>query len=234
MTRIPIPLALALSASVVVGCVQRDTSAPEASAGKPAPAAATVEPGAGDATATFRPPSDGRLTTASVERFIAVQKRVSELAAAVRLEGGKPPADAVAQLAGADVRAAMELGYDPGEYRWVGEKVAEALGKPAEGMNVEGVLMGLNTAALESLEARRAETTNDAERARLSQEIARMKADLDRRQAAAQPDQKASSSAVLEDNRKVLEPFRAALSALAAVPPGGLPKVAIATKPSAR
>jgi hypothetical protein len=225
---------LALCASLVVGCGKRDASAPEASATKPAPAAATAAPGTGDTTAAFRPPSDGRLTTASVERYLAIQKRVSELAASVRLEDGKGAADAVAKLAGADIRAAKELGYDPGESRWVGEKVAEALGSPADGMNVEGVLKGLNAATLEGLEARRAEAASDAERARLSQEIARMKADLDRRQAAAQPDQKASSSAVLEDNRKLLEPFRAALSALAAVPPSGLPKVAIATKPSAR
>jgi transposase-like protein len=137
--------------------------------------------------------------------------------------------DAVAQLATADLRAARELGYDPGEYRWVRQKVAEALGGPGEGMNIEGVLKNLTAATLESLEARRAEATDPAERARLAEEIARMKPGLDRA-AAPRPAQKASA---LADNRKLLESFRAQLSPPQGPAPGQLPKVAIDTKPSA-
>lgn len=235
MRRIPIPpvLALALLVSAAAACVPRDSRAPQPSTAQPAPAGLTAEPKAGD-VAVFRPPSDGRLTTTSVERYLAVQKRASELTAGVRLESGKPPGDAVAQLATADFRAAQELGYDASEYRWVRERVREALGGPAESMNIDGVLKGLNAAALESLEARRAETEDPSERARLGEEIARIKTDLDRRSATPGPDQKPSSPSALEHNRKVIEPFQAQLSHLEAAAPDQLPKIAIATKPAAR
>ena len=220
------PLAIALAMSIVAGCLKREHGAPAAAATR---APATVQPKVGEATAVFRPPSDGRLTTGSVERYIAVQKRASELAKGVRLGEGLPPGDAVAQLATADFRAAQELGYDPGEYRWVRETVAEALGAPAESMNVDGVLNNLTAATVGSLEAQRAETQDFAERVRLGDEIARIKAGHDRRDGATAI--RSSNPAVLEDNRKLLEAFRAQLQSAEGPAPGQLPKVAIASKP---
>jgi hypothetical protein len=62
----------------------------------------------------YKPPADGRLTRRQVKMYLAVQGREQALR-----RGG-------ADGATAGLRAAHELGYNPQEYAWVRDRVADA------------------------------------------------------------------------------------------------------------
>jgi hypothetical protein len=102
----------------------------------------------------FVPRADGRLEAAQVEMYLAVKRRALTLVEEGRA-GTKPAADAKTNptaalaLAGAELRAAELLGYDPAEYRWVRERVAEASVLPSA-VALDGVAALVQTAALES------------------------------------------------------------------------------------
>lgn len=98
-----------LLAAFGMGACAEPGEAPPPGDPAPAPLLEAVE------SAEFEPPADGRLTAEQVERYLRVRKRGRELR-----EAGDPDAGATAEL-----RAAVELGVNPKEVRWVEERVRE-------------------------------------------------------------------------------------------------------------
>lgn len=71
--------------------------------------------------ALYAPPGNGRLTDRQVRMYLEVKERgrtIRRVAAQDRAEEGG--------LAISDLRAALELGHNPKEFTWVGERIAEA------------------------------------------------------------------------------------------------------------
>jgi hypothetical protein len=147
----------------------------------------------------FKTPPDGKLVARQVEMYITVQRRALELAGESPLGvEEKPAVEKLADLATADLRAAVELGYDTNEYRWVKEKVIEAgLGIMAD--SLDSSMKVVESASLQGLENLRGETTSREEPARLDEEVAGAKAD---------------ERAALTHNRRLLEQYREQLAAL--------------------
>jgi hypothetical protein len=202
-------VAVSLTLSGTLGCARRE------SASDRPPAATTVEAKTSTEPRAFRPPPDGRLTAGQVERYITVQKETAAAAAGLRLEDATSAAAQLADLATADLRAAKKLGWDAGEYRWVKETVAVAR-VPGAGMQLDGLVKTLTAASVEGLESVREQTKDPREKARLSEEIARIKAGTG-----------SGREAAFAENRKLLERYRDQLDSLVQVQ---LPQVAIAPK----
>ncbi|HEY5907488.1 MAG TPA: hypothetical protein VIZ31_05550 [Vicinamibacteria bacterium] len=147
----PVAFRLAALALVLAGASCR--SAPEPAVHRqasPPPSLAKVL----EVKRPFVPPADGRLEPAQVEMYLAVQRRAWTLVEGDRA-GTKPAAEAKTNptaalaLAGAELRAAELLGYDPAEYRWVRDRVAEASVLPSAAA-LDGLAALVQTAALES------------------------------------------------------------------------------------
>jgi hypothetical protein len=161
-----------------------------------------------------------------VERYLAVQERAARLSTGASLPADRTAAvERLTELAAIDLRAATELGYDAGEYRWVRDAVLKARGagwSPAAATFVKGFA----TQATAALEKKRDETTDPAEKARLQEEITRL------RGAAAGGNPTGAGSAsedpAVAANRQLLEQYRARLDALVSAT---LPKVASGSAP---
>lgn len=211
-------IASSLLLSGTLGCAQR-----EPVSDRP-PASASVEAKASAEPRAFRPPPDGRLTAEQVERYIAVQKKTAEAAAAVRLDDAKSAAAQLADLATADLRAAQKLGWDVDEYRWVKERVAAAR-VPGGGMKLDGLVKNLTAASVKGLESVRDQTDDPREKARLNEEITRMKAGPAVAREAGR--REGSEDSAFAENRKLLERYRDQLDTFVQV---DLPQSAIAPK----
>src|SRR6185295_13365882 len=66
----------------------------------------------------YRPPSDGRLTERQVRIYLDVRRREQKIR---EIAAKDVPASVTA-----DLRAAVELGYNPKEYSWIEDRVREA------------------------------------------------------------------------------------------------------------
>jgi hypothetical protein len=211
-------VAVSLMLSGTLGCARRESASDRPPAATTVAAKTSAEPRA------FRPPADGRLTAGQVERYIAVQKETAEAAAALRLDDATSVAAQLADLATADLRAAQKLGWDAGEYRWVKETVAVAR-VPGAGMQLDGLVKSLTAGSVEALESVRDQTKDPREKARLREEIARIKAGPGFGREAGRGE--GSEDSAFAENRKLLERYRDQLDSSVQVQ---LPQVAIAPK----
>jgi hypothetical protein len=195
----PAAIVLAVVAASGTRCARRTAPPPPPAAPVPAPVAATLRE-------KFRPPAEGRLTALQVEEYLAVQDR---LRLDRRRGRSAAPGDAL-ELVPADVAAARERHLNVEEYTWVKERVLEA---DAALMTVR-----LNTSVLAMLEktiaelkARRAAAPDEGSRKLLSEQLAQFEVEADR----TRRESHEKESDVVRVNMKVIEPYRARLSAAA-------------------
>lgn len=176
--------ALAISA-----CQSGANNQPTTSAAQPAQApAADGSSGGSDRARSFVPPSDGKLTAAQVEQYLAVRRRAVEI-----VKEGKPstPVAMLISFPPAEARAAGELGRDLAEYRWVQARIAEA-SAPELPAGAADVLKAIEASAVKS-----------------SAELQKAATDEHRTAAPA-----AADAAAIAYNRGVLDPFRTELAAV--------------------
>ena len=188
---------LTLPAAWSIGCA-RHAEPP------PPPAAAT--PVAAAPRETFRPPADGRLTSRQVEEYLAVQDRLT----LDRRRDRVPPGSDALELVSSDVAAARERRLNVEEYTWVKERVLEA---EAALMTVRlnaSVLAMLDRTVAE-LKARRSSAADEGSRKLLGEQLAQFEAEADR----TRRESREKEPDVVRANMKVLEPYRARLSAAA-------------------
>lgn len=168
---------------------------------------------------SFEPPADGRLTAAQVEMYTSVIARAGHIreVAAGELEENLAEGERGAALSGfratlrglgglghlvtAELRAAQELGHDPGEYEWVRERVLEAETAAAE----RDVWAGADVEDLALLRAQR----RVAEDAEWQRELDRRIAEL---RAAAPPAEEVLGPA-LAHNLALVERYRDSIDA---------------------
>lgn len=137
----------------------------------------------------YEPPSDGELSEAQVEMYLAVQERavkirqvtgdrLREQEAERQGEGDAPGfMDAMRAMGEAsdfltaDIRAAQELGHNTAEYQWVQEQVMEAqVAKMGREAQAQFGAMGQEFATM--MEQQLANTTDAEQRAAIEQQLA--------------------------------------------------------------
>jgi hypothetical protein len=136
----------------------------------------------------YQPPADGRLSGRQVEMYLDVRWREQKIreVALKNLKSKENQAKAekrkvgffeamkavgdVADVATADLRAALELGYNPKEYSWIKERVLEAqMLQTTKALNQQ-MAQGQQS-ALKMLEDQRKVATDDAQRAAIDRQI---------------------------------------------------------------
>lgn len=117
------------------------------------------------ARATYQPPADGRLTEKQVRMYLDVKSRAREIRAALPVAPGpQEPA------ATADLRATLELGYNPKELSWIQERVLEAW-IALRGQELDRKIAESRTQMLRDLEAQLKGATDPRQRQELEQQI---------------------------------------------------------------
>jgi hypothetical protein len=117
------------------------------------------------AKARYAPPADGRLSEVQVRMYLEVKERGRR----IREVAAKDPRAAGGELA--DLRAALELGRNPKEFTWVGERIAEA--HEAEAVSALEARVGKSREAyLAMLEEERKAAADAAQRAEIDRQIA--------------------------------------------------------------
>ena len=160
-----------------------------------------VRPGAVARPRAYVPPADGRLVEAQVGRYVAfLQNRA-------RLGGGD--AEIRGESVGdRDSEAARSLGLNPGEVRWVGQKVLDARlhieERDAAARNLETY-----RTTLASLQKALAASTDAATRSTVARQIA----DLERESAEAERSLRRPTEPALAANEALVRRFRIELDA---------------------
>jgi hypothetical protein len=112
------------------------------------------------AKARYAPPANGRLVDGQVRMYLEVKER----GWTIREAGGEL----------ADLRAALELGHNPKEFTWVGERIAEA--KEAEAVSALEARVGKSRGEyLAMLEEERKAATKAAQVAEIDRQIEEFK-----------------------------------------------------------
>ena len=135
----------------------------------------------------YHPPADGQLTDAQVKMYFDVRQREQKIRQvafrsfqesgafvdALTTVGDHPNVADVADVATADLRAALELGYNPKEYQWVRERVLEAqMQETAQALSQQIAAGRQQVLAL--FERRRQEATDPVEKAEIERQIAEL------------------------------------------------------------
>lgn len=156
-----------LCAAVLAGCARE--AAEEKGAGKTR-RLSTAEVMAQVAKAAYQPPADGRLTEEQVRKYLEVKRRARQGRTA------EPPAeDSEEPSAAADLRAALELGYNPKEIGWVQERVQEAW-IALRGQELDRKIAESRNQMIRELEARLQSATDPKQKAELEKQIAEIRA----------------------------------------------------------
>lgn len=156
-----------LCAAVLAGCARE--AAEEKEAGKPR-RLSTAEVMAQVAKAAYQPPADGRLTEEQVRKYLEVKRRARQDRTAE-----PPPEDSEEPSAAADLRAALELGYNPKELSWVQERVLEAW-IALRGQELDRKIAESRNQMIRDLEARLQSATDPKQKAELEKQIAEIRA----------------------------------------------------------
>jgi AraC-like DNA-binding protein len=119
------------------------------------------------ARASYQPPADGRLTEKQVRMYLEVKRRAREIRAA----GPDTREPAVT----AELRAALEVGYNPKELSWVQEQVQEAW-IALRGQELDRKIAESRTRMLRDLEAQLGGATDPRQREELEKQIAEIRA----------------------------------------------------------
>jgi hypothetical protein len=121
----------------------------------------------------FAPPAGARLSDAQMQMYLEVRGREQKIRQAAMEDLKETPKAAMgnlADLAIADLRAALELGYNPKEYQWVKDQVMEAETlQGQQALNVQVTRTQESLLALLDKEVR--ETSNEEELKRLNEQI---------------------------------------------------------------
>ncbi|HYO14827.1 MAG TPA: hypothetical protein VE685_16665 [Thermoanaerobaculia bacterium] len=119
--------------------------------------------------ALYAPPADGRLTDRQIRMYLEVKERgrkIREVAVQDRAEEDG--------LVISDLRAALELGHNPKDFTWVGERIAEA--EEVEAMStLEQRVEQSREEYLAMLEEERKAATEEAQKAEIDQQIEEFK-----------------------------------------------------------
>lgn len=114
------------------------------------------------ARARFAPPADGRLNEEQVRMYLEVREREEK----IRQASGSVGAEASA----AGLRAAQELGRNPKEYQWIGERVLEARTAGVTG-DLDRKIVDSRRKILISLEEHRRTLTDPTKQAAVDRQI---------------------------------------------------------------
>ena len=205
-------------AAALLSACRRGTLPQVAPLGTPAPRAA--EP----PRASYRPPSDGRLTRAQVEAILGVLEKV-KLDRSRGAEGSLiAPGDPL-DLESPDVVVARGRGLNVSEYLWVRERVLEA-----EAAALSERLMSSHLAMLErtlkELQTRRAAAPDEGSRKLIAEQIASFEAEVNRTRRESREKEPESVRA----NLKTIEPFLARLDAAGGVLDQPVPRGPVAAR----
>jgi len=193
-------VSLALSLAAAAGC-KRQAADDEATMKEAFADKKTVEVLEQTAAAEYDPPADGKLTERQIEMYLAVKEREQRIREVARksleeksgaakqdddmsfVETLKALGD-VGDIAAADLRAAQELGHNPKEYQWVEERVMEALLTDLS-RRLEGQLAEGREQYVELLEAQKEKVTDPGQLAKIDEQIAEARRDMEQQGAAA-------------------------------------------------
>lgn len=114
------------------------------------------------ARATYQPPVDGKLTDRQIRMFLEVERRSRKL---------PPSTDPGATN---DLRATLELGYNPKEMAWIRERMMDAW-IALRGQELDRKIAASRARMLRDLETQARETTDPARRADLEKQIANIR-----------------------------------------------------------
>jgi hypothetical protein len=157
-----------LCAAVLAGCARHDAEDAGQKAGtKPrGRAMTTAEVMEQVARAAYQPPADGQLTEKQVRQYLEVKRRAQTMR-------GKEQAQEPAVTA--DLRAALELGYNPKELRWIQERVMEAW-IALRGQELDRKIAASRNQMIRDLEAQLRSATDPQQKRELEQQIAEIRA----------------------------------------------------------
>lgn len=111
------------------------------------------------ARATYQPPVDGKLTERQVRMYLEVKRRSRE-----KIQRSEPAASQ-------DLRATLELGYNPKEMSWVQERMMDAW-IALRGQELDRKIAESRARMLNDLETQARAATDPAKRATLEKQIA--------------------------------------------------------------
>jgi hypothetical protein len=114
------------------------------------------------ARATYQPPVDGKLTERQVRMYLEVKRRSRK--------NLQPKEPATSQ----DLRATLELGYNPKEMSWIQERMMDAW-IALRGQELDRKISASRAQMLRDLEVQARGTTDPARRANLEKQIARIR-----------------------------------------------------------
>jgi len=161
-------LRTALFCSVVLAGCARET-AEEKKAGKKPDEMTTAEVMALVTKATYQPPADGQLTERQLRMYLDVKRRARKIRAEPPAAGTQEPASL------ADLRATLELGYNPKELSWVQERVLEAW-IALRGRELDRKITESRNQMLRDLEAQLQSATDPHQKAEIQKQIAEIRA----------------------------------------------------------
>lgn len=164
----------------------------------PKPASATVSPAP---RASFRPPSDGRLTTQHLDRYLTVAGRLSSVSPKQRADALDP--------ASAESRVFSETGVSAEEYFWIKERILEAETATLVAKRNADVLAMLEK-TLADLRDRREKAPDEGSKKLLSEQIANFEAEAAR----TRRESKEREPESIRSNQKLVDSHRTRLNAL--------------------
>lgn len=193
-------VATMVAAVAISACGGRNASEP------PPTRAPAVTPAPSDA---WRPPSDGHLRPAQVERYVQVLDRLRTARAPQRPTPESAPSLGESMESTPDVGIGRAVFGSAEEYLWVKERILEAEGAQLAAKLSQDELQLLSR-TLADLKARREKAADEGSRKLLSEQIANFEAEAER----TTRESKEREPEAVRANARVLEPFRARLSAL--------------------
>jgi len=157
-----------LCAVVLTGCAREE--ADEKKAGKKPREFTTAEVMEQAAKAKYQPPADGRLTETQVRMYLEVKRLARKIRAA-------EPAAAEPQepAATTDLRAALELGYNPKELSWIQGRVQEAW-IALRGQELDRKIAESRNQMIQDLETQLKSATDPRQKTELEKQIAEIRA----------------------------------------------------------
>jgi hypothetical protein len=156
-----------LCAAVFAGCARHDSDEAGQKAGRKPSEMTEVEVMARVAKATWQPPAGGQLTEKQIRMYLEVKRRARQIHTAK--PASREPSVTV------DLRAALELGYNPKELSWVEERVLEAW-IALRGRELDRKIAESRNQMLLDLEAQRKSATDPQQRKELEKQIAEIRA----------------------------------------------------------
>ena len=157
-----------LCAAVLAGCAREE--AEEKKAGEKPREMTTAQVMEQAAKAKYQPPADGRLTETQIRMYLEVKRLVRKIRAEEPEKSGpQEPA------ATADLRAALELGYNPKELSWIQGRVQEAW-IALRGQELDRKITESRNQMIQDLETRLKSAADPGQKAELEKQIAEIRA----------------------------------------------------------